>query len=140
MVEVNPYERTSLIEGHLAVDGFGFAGVRVPGREVFHVRPDDRVLELLVPCKYIIIFEGEVPQGDFWIFPRPVLEVVNVIPVVENVHRAKENNILFPEACVKNHPWTGQLRRTRSGNTELFAGAPWCRPFDAYGVSGCTRP
>ena len=29
-----PYESIGLVERHLAVDGFGFAGIRVSGREV----------------------------------------------------------------------------------------------------------
>ena len=70
-----PYESVGFVMRHLAVDGFGLVRVYVPGRKVLHVRPDDRIGELPVLCKYI----------------------------------------------------------------KVFAAIPWYRPFDAYGVSGCTR-
>ena len=43
-----PYESVILVKRYLVVDRFGFMGVRVLGREIFHVRPNNRIREVPV--------------------------------------------------------------------------------------------
>lgn len=43
-----PYESVILVKRYLVVDSLSFMGVRVLGREIFHVRPNNRIREVLV--------------------------------------------------------------------------------------------
>mgnify|MGYP003291112268 CR=1 FL=1 len=52
-----PYESVGFVIGHLVVDGFGFAGIRIFGREILHVCFHDRIVKFLVLSKYIKVFK-----------------------------------------------------------------------------------
>ena len=96
-----PYESVGFVIGHLVVDGYGFAGIRILGREILHVSLHDRIGKFLVPSKYIKVFKSKIVQSDISVFLSPVFEVVNMKSVAENIHRAKENDVLLPKTSVK---------------------------------------